>query len=258
MAFSDIQSEVNANVETSQHTQWSATLTKRWINRALRWICEGQIVLPDTRMTLGIRTYSHDFAWLLNEVTADTGDEQRAYALPIGDGDTIWTAADATQEVLPYRKVLNIELINSDDARVKLAKYFKKDIEDDSMFSDTTDTGIPSHVVFEAARLLLYELPDHGQNEDEAWTINMEHYGYLEDMSADADTNYVTTNYPQLLVYKASAYGFEWTKEKEAEKDFEDRAVKRMLEIITHDQSVALSGTERGMWPDAGARIGVS
>ena len=247
MQFSELQTAVNDNLESSQFTNWTAALTKRWINRALRWACEGQVILPEKSESLVKRLMSHDFSFLINEVQASTVDGQRTYALPNG----------ATTNVWEFRKDKNVELVDVNNYRVPLTKFHKTDIEDDPQFAYLTGEGTPSHFCIEQFRLWLYCLPDHSQNQDTAFSINMEYYGYLPDLSADDDSNDFTLKFPELIEYKATALGFGWAKDTDAEKEYEDKANRRMLELITNDETIDLGGIERGMEPSAGASIGV-
>jgi len=244
MQFSEIQAAVNDDLETSHFTNWTAVLTKRWINRALRWACEGQVVLPQATGILPL-TVSHDFSFLTNEVQASTIDEQRKYDLPDGSSADIWE----------WRKDKNIELIDASNYRVPLRKFHKRDIEDDPLFALLTGKGTPSHFCIEQFKLWLFCLPDHSQNSDTAWTINMEYYGYLPTLTADEDSNVLTVKFPDLIESKAAALGFEWAKDP-AWEYFDKQANKRLLEMITNDQSTELGGIERGMQPTAGAKIG--
>lgn len=241
MQFSEIQTNVNDNLEASHFTNWTAALTKRWINRAVRWACDGQV------LTAGGLLISHDFSFLINEVQASTVDEQRRYDLPDGSVSDVWE----------FRKDKNIELVDADDYRVPLTKLHKTDIEDDPQFAYLLGKGKPSHFCIEQKKLWLFPLPDHAANQDTAWTINMEYYGYLPDLSADADTNIFMLKFPELLEYKATALGFGWAKDTDAEQEYEAKAAKRLLELITNDQAIELGGIERGMQPTDGARIGV-
>jgi hypothetical protein len=245
MQFSEIQTIVNDHLETSSFTNWTAAYTKRWINRAVRWACNGQVILPETKQTLTKRVISHDFSFLITEVQASTVDEQRKYALPDGSTATIWE----------FRKDKNIELIDYNSYRKNLYKLHKTDIEDDPDFSYLLDKGIPSHYCIEGSKIFLYPLPDHSYNNDTAFTINMEYYSYLPELINDADTNVFTNKFPELIEWKATALGMEWAKDEQV-KYFNDKADEKLLEIITNDQSFELGGIEMGMQPTAGARLG--
>ena len=227
MQYSEIQTTVNDHLEASQLTNWTAALTKSWINQAQRWVCRGQLILPETSETLTKRQISHDFSFLINEVQASTVQEQRCYALPDGATASVWR----------FRKDKNIELIDASNYRQQLTKLHKTDIEDDSEFAYLLGKGAPSHFCIEQFKLWLYCLPDHAQNQDTAWTINQEYYGYLPDLSADADTNVLTLKFPEVLEYKATALGFEWAKDELAAY-YNKKADEELLEMITDDQAI--------------------
>jgi len=245
MQFSEIQSVVNDNLDASSFTNWTATLTKRWINRAVRWACNGQVILPETKETLTKRVISHDFSFLINEVQAGTVDEQRKYALPDGSTADIWE----------FRKDKNVELIDYNNYRIPLYKLHKTDIEDDPDFKYLLDKGIPSHFCIEGFKIDLFKLPDHSFNNDTAFIINMEYYGYLPELSDDTDTNVFTLKFPDLLEWKATALGMEWAKDEQV-KYFNDKADEKLLEMITNDQATELGGIEMGCRPTSGGRIG--
>jgi len=240
MQFSEIQTIVNDNLEASDFTNWTVAMTKRWINRAVRWACEGQVI------GAGRLLISHDFSFLKNEVQAATIDEQRKYDLPDGSISTVWE----------FRKDRNVELIDVSNYRRPLTKLHKTDIEDDPDFAYLLDKGIPSHFCIEQSKLWLFPLPDHSFNEDTAWTINMEYYGYLSELSADADTNIFTLKFPDLLEWKATALGMEWSKDEQVAY-FDNKAGEKLMRMITNDQAIDLGGIERGMVPSDGAQLGV-
>jgi len=239
MQFSEIQTIVNDNLEASQFENWTADLTKRWINRAVRWACRGRVITPAGLI-------SHNFSFLINEVQCSTVDEQRKYDLPDGTTSTIWK----------FRKDKNVELVDASSYRVPLTKFLKKDIEDDSDFAYLLDKGAPTHYCIEQSKLWLYPLPDHSANEDTAWTVNMEYYGYLPELSEDTDTNIFTVQHPELIEWKATALGMEWAKDEQVAY-YDSKAKERLLEIITDDQEIDLGGIERGMEPSEDSQLGV-
>lgn len=239
MNFLELQTALNDNLEGSQFTTLTDAMKKHWINQAQRWSCEGQVIVPGSPMI------QHNFSFLVCEAQANTVDEQRKYALPDGAVSGVWE----------FRKDKNIELVNSQNYRVSLTKFLKRDIEDDPNFSYLLGKGTPSHFCIEQFDLWLYKLPDHSCNEDTAWTINMEYYGYLADLSADVDTNVLTNKYHDLLEWKATELGFEWAKDTDASAFYGNKAIKRLLEIINNDQAIELGAVERGMQPVPGQSL---
>lgn len=245
MTFKELQDALNDNLEGSQFTNLTDDMRKNWINQALRWVCEGQVIVTDQfGKTMMIQ---HDFSFLCCEAQASTVNEQRKYALPDG----------SVTGVLEFRKDKNIELVNSQDYRVPLTKVLKKDIEDDTSFSYLLGKGIPSHFCIEQYDIWLYKLPDHSCNEATAWTINMEYYGYLPALSADGDTNIITLKNPEVLEWKSTELGFNWAKDTDGVEIYGNRATKRLLEIINNNQAIKLGALERGCQPVDGQSLGV-
>ncbi|MHC4345347.1 MAG: phage adaptor protein [Planctomycetota bacterium] len=241
MQFSELQTAVNDNLDAndSTFTNLTAAMTKRWINRAVRWACQGQVIAAGGLI-------SHNFSFLINEVQASTIDEQRKYDLPDGTTATIWE----------FRKDKNVELVNASSYRATLTKLHKTDIEDDPDFAYLLDKGKPTHFCIEQSKLWLFPLPDHSSNDDQAWTVNMEYYGYLPELSADSDANVFTLKSPELIEWKATALGMEWAKDAQVSY-FENKAKEKLIEMITNDQAIDLGGIERGMQPADGAQLGV-
>ena len=240
MQFSEIRTNLTDNIEGDDFTNLTTAMLNGWINDAVRWSCEGQVILPNGQLI------SHDFSFIVNEVQASTIDLQRKYDLPDGTTAGAWE----------FRKDKNVELIDADDNRVPLTKLHKKDIEDDPDFAYLLDKGTPTHFCIEQFKIWLFCLPDHSCNSDEAWTFNMEYWGYLPLLVEDTDTNVFTNKFHNLIEWKATALAMEWAKDPSLEY-YENKAVKRLVEMITNDQAIELGGIEKGMQPAAGNSLGV-
>lgn len=240
MQFSEIRAKVNDNLEGDDFTNLTVAMIDGWINDAVRWCCEGQVLLPNGQII------SHDLSFLIREVQASTVDLQRKYDLPDGTATGVWE----------FRKDKNVELIDADDNRVPLTKMHKTDIEDDPDFAYLLDAGTPSHFCIEQLKIWLFCLPDHSSNSDVAWTFNFEYYGFAPLLVEDTDTNVFTTKFHELIIWKATAFGLEWAKDSSMDY-YENKANKRLAEIVLNDQSFELGGIERGIVPNAGANIGV-
>jgi hypothetical protein len=122
----------------------------------------------------------HNFTFMKQEVTRSTVDLTRKYSLPTAS-DSNWAEVEAGTVRL-FKDEINTELINSGNQRVKLRKRLKEQIEDDPEFNDLDDSGTPSDYCVEQSYLWLYHKPDHSANEDTAWTINMNFFGYLPNL----------------------------------------------------------------------------
>ena len=239
MQLSEIRAKVNDNMEGDDFTNLTDAMIDGWINDAVRWCSEGQVVLPNGQLI------SHDLSFLIREVQASTVDLQRKYDLPDGTATDVWE----------FRKDKNVELINADDYREPLTKLHKTDIEDDIDFAYLLDEGTPSHFCIEQLKIWLYCLPDHSCNSDEAFLFNMEYFGYPPLLVEETDTNVFTAKFHEIIEWKASALGMEWAKDSLFEY-YENKANKRLAEIILNDQSLELGGIERGMIPESGNSLG--
>lgn len=237
MTFTELREIVKSNLEGADIPNLTEAMLSRWINSAQRWICQGSIVSAGLLI-------QHNFSFLVTETEADTIDEQRRYDLPSASGD-----------VLAFKSDKNIELIDYQNYRHPLTKLFKKDIEDKTKFRWLEGKGTPSHFAIEQGDIWLYPLPSHSTNNDTAFTINIEYYGYLTDLSADEDTNILTTSYPEVLEYKATALGFAWIKDEQAGY-YDGLAKEKLAEIITEDQGKIMIGLERGIAPIEGQSLG--
>jgi hypothetical protein len=239
--FSTLQTNVNDALEGDSFTNLTATMIKGWINSAMRWVCNGVLVLPNNKIL------NHNFSFLETEVEASTVNEQRRYDLPVEDAanDIMQFKAEKTDGIC--------ELIDYNDYRKQLTKLDKKEIEARTRFVDIADKGIPSHYCIDQSDLWLYPLPDHSANNDEVFIINFEYYGYLITLSDDDDTNYLTGHYPEILKWKATALGFEWAKDELANY-FENKAKSRLLEMILEDEKKK-GGVEIGMYPKPGQSL---
>jgi len=238
MNLLELREIIKSNLEGASIPNLTDAMFNRWINSAQRWVCEGSLVS-------GGILIEHNFSFLVAETQADTTDKQRRYALP--------TAADS---ILAFKADKNIELINHLSYRHPLIKVLKKDIEDNPKFRNLAGKGVPSHFCIEQSDIWLYPLPSHASNNNTAFTINMEYYGYLTDLSADGDTNVLTISYPEVLEFKATALGFLWIKDEQVSL-YDGLAKEKLAEMITVDQTKKIIGLERGMRPLLGQQLGV-
>ena len=208
-----------------------------WINESQRWVCRGALFLPTGEKL------KHNFSFLETENQGSTVDLQRRYALP---------TEDAANNIRKFKVEISCELINYNDYRVPLTRLFKKDIEDRPKFVNTQDAGTPSHYCIQENDLCLFKLPDHSYNNDTAWTINLEYYGYLITLSDDDDNNILTNDWPEVLEWYATALGFRFGFDGQKAEYYESKAKEMLLAMIQEDQAKALTGIEEGMKPAQG------
>ena len=242
MTLLELVEQVQSNWPTGFH---SDDLTKskviEFVNNAQRWICRGSIIVPGMAL-------NHNFSFLKQEVARNTVTQTQTYSLPTA-ADTTWTTVPAGGVVRKFKADDTCELKNSEDYRVPLIKQLKRNMEEKMEFLNTLGYGIPTHYVIDGDYLWLYRIPDHAYNSDEAFTINLEFYGYLADLSADSDSNVLTNDFPDILEYHATAAGFRFGFDIEQAEYFENKAKERFIEMITSDQDKTLSALEEGMYP---------
>jgi len=219
MSLSDIRTRVEENLDRDDLTD---TQLNRWINDAQRFICR-----------------AHNFSFMETECTSSTVDGQRSYALPDD-----------------FKSEINCELIDSDDYRVPLTKAHKQDIENKWRYRDTDDPGEPRHYAIQDGQIHLYPEPGHSDNDDTAWTINFEYYGYLDDLSGDSDTNDLIDNHPEVVELIATAYGFRYDHDHEKYRVWLNDGVGMLQAMIQADNTQKFGSLEEGMAPAPGSSMG--
>jgi len=191
MTLSAIRTDVQANWPTGYHSDvLDDDKVDEFINKAQREICR-----------------RYNFTFMEQEVTQDTVDEQRSYALPVV-GDTDWTEINSGTVFKFKSEEISCQLINSVSYRDYMVKLYKADLEQMTRFRDTNASGTPSHYCIRSGYLELWNKPNHSSNADTAWSINFEFYGYLTDLSSDTATNEIVSQYPLALEYLATSFGF--------------------------------------------------
>jgi len=235
----EIRTNIQANWPTNYH---SSVLVDgkidEYINRTQRWVARGSLLLPNNKHLI------HNFSFLKREITANTVDGQRRYALPI-----------ATSTIWEFKREISLELIDANSKRVPLTRAYKTHIEDDYVFRDTTATGTPRKYSLDDDDIWLYPLPDHSRNGDSAWTLNLEYYGYPADLSADTDNNKITNAYPEVLEYGATEMGYRYGKDTDEAEYWRAKKIEIFLEMVKVDQSYENAGIEEGIHPAAGQSL---
>lgn len=225
MALSDIRTNVADNVNRDDVPNTSGGLIDQAINNTQREIC---------------RIYNFEF--METETTSDTVDEQRSYSLPDGSGDA-----------LRFKAEINCELINYDDYRIPLTKIHKQDAENKAEYRDTGGMGTPRCYSIQYRQLHLYNKPDHSCNNDEAWTINLEYYGFLAELSDGDDTNDLIDDNPELVEAGATARCFGWAHEDEKKREWRVHFEAMLLTAIREDEVNKYGTIEEGMAPIEGS-----
>ncbi len=176
-------------------TDITASQLNTWINYAQRQICEA---------------FNYDFMQKQGKVVTEDG--QRTYILPSD-----------------YKDERTLEMINQDDQRVPLYKYTKEQLENE--FKDTTKTGIPKYYCFSQQAIFLYPLPDHSKNGGNRWIMNIEYYGYVDDLVNDTDETELTKKYPQFVMHMTLSEAFDFIYEEEKAQYYYKKAISEFQDI---------------------------
>ena len=240
--ISELRADVSANWPDNYHSSdLDDDKIDEFINATQRWVCRGSLILPNTGELI-----IHNFSWLKREVEGDTVGSQRRYALPDGLTSGVWR----------FRSEQSCELVNSDNYRKELTRSFKRDIEQDARYQDTTDTGEPDTYCIDDFDLWLYPLPDHSLNNSSAWTINLEYYGYLPDLSDSNTSNILSVDHPEVLEYGATEMGFRFGMDEERAEYWRAKKIELFIEMLRVDQALDYSGIETPIQPLLGQSLG--
>lgn len=239
MSMTDIRSDIQALLPSGY---FANVLTDAkllaLINAAQRWVCRGTYINNEGRRV------NHNFSWLTRECTQSTTDEQQRYSLPDG------TLQDAGgQWIWRFKNEISAELIDYQSHRVPLVRTFKGQVENDPRFVDSADVGKPRAYVVDQQQLWLYPKPDHGLNNNSPWTINLEYYGYLPDLSVSEPSNYLTAHCPEILTREGLGAAYEVGHDYDNANYWHNKAQELLIELINEDVAGTHSGIETGLRP---------
>ena len=219
MALSDIRTRVYGNIDRDDIPDSNGGLIDRWINDTQRRICR-----------------AFNFTFMESEADTTLVVSQRNYGLP-----------DASGSDLRFKTEIALEIIGSDDDRIRIKRIYKPDAELSDRYIDTTGTGTPKNYSLQKGQIYLYPLPD------EALTMNLEYYGFLDDLDEDTDTNDLLDDYPEVVEAMATAFGFRYVFEEERANYWESKAGALVNEMIKETNDNIYSNIEEGITPEAGA-----
>jgi len=219
MALSDIRTRVAMNVNRDDVPDTAGGLIVRWINEAQRRVCRAP-----------------NFSFMEAEAETTLVVDQRNYALPTASGDD-----------LRFKSEISLEIISSGDDRIRLKRIFKQDAENRDEFIDTTKSGTPRNYALQKGQIYLYPIPNI------ELTMNVEYYGFLDDLSADTDTNDLIDDYPEAVAALATSFGFRYVYEEERADYWETKATALVNEMIKESDDNKYGNVEEGMAPEAGA-----
>lgn len=198
----------------------------------------------------------HNFAFMKQEVTRSTSDDTQKYTVPTAEASgTTWTEVISGAAILRFKRDISLELINSQEYRVSLIKLHKQILEDKKILAKETGTGTPQFYDVDQDRIWLYKIPKHTYNSGEAWTMNLEFFGYLPDLAADGN-NVLTNNHPLLLECGITAKGYAWAKDIKMAEYWAGKARDIFAAMVNEDLDLQLSGQEEGFFPDPAQSVG--
>ena len=181
MALSDIRTRVASNINRDDIPDTAGGLIDRWINDSQRRICR-----------------AHNFTFMESEADTTLVVDQRNYALPTGSGTD-----------LRFKAEISLEIISANSQRQRLKRIFKQDAEKRDEYISTVKSGTPRNYSIQKGQIYLYPLPAT------ALTMNLEYYGFLDDLSDDTDTNDFIDDYPEAAEALATAFGYRYAFEEE-------------------------------------------
>ena len=221
MALSDIRTNIVDEVNRSDVVDANGGDVDRWINNAQRQICR-----------------SYNFTFLETETTTPTVADQKSYSLPDGTGTTLRFKSEISLEL--------IEPVSLD--RKPLKKTTKQDAE--RVFR-TNKSGRPIQYAIQQKAIFFYPTPT--DNSGNNWTVNIEYYGFLDDLAADGDTNDLVDDYPEALEYLAISFALRWAKEEERAEFWENKFKQYLAGMIKEADNDRYGTQELGMRPEPGA-----
>ncbi len=238
MTLSAIRSDIGINLPTNYHsTILDDDKKDEFINHFMRRVCR-----------------AHNFEWMKQELTRNTADGTQKYLLPTA-GDANWSELESGT-VLRHKEPFDAWLLNSASFILLLTKRFKKSITNDSKFQDATAGGVPTEWAVDQDYFWIFKIPEHASNDATAFVMHYVFYGFLADMSADGDTNWLVANIPELLEYGATALCYRLGLDYEQEALWESKAAALLAEIIKNDIEKKTSAMEEGMKPGSGQSLG--
>jgi hypothetical protein len=162
---------------------------------------------------------SYNYSFLFQTFPAiTTADGTASYALPTGfkdDAHTYWTDSDGQN-----RPLLMV------DRPTAWERYG----------TTSTDKGEPAAWSMEATTLTIWPTPD------DAYTIKVDGFGYLADLSADADHNVLTDEWPELLIAGALADCYAEVQMTEDSMLNEQKFAKFLRDLRVADVERSLAG----------------
>jgi hypothetical protein len=83
--------------------------------------------------------------------------------------------------------------------------------------------------------------------------MNLEYYGYLDDLVEDTDTNNLIDDYPETIEAFATSSGFRYSFEEERADYWEGKGGTLVQEMVKESNDNTFTNIEEGIEPEKGA-----
>ena len=161
---------------------------------------------------------------------------QRQLRTPLNENKTDYTITNKQLSVTLPTDFLEIISLYQDQyelTRVPMSKYRE--------MQKQGQTGNPQYFCREQQKLLLYPAPASG-------TLTLYYYGEFPALSADSDTNNLTTVCPDLVIYAALTYAADYFLDERA-AIFEQKYQQFLAEIQEQSNDQELNGSINAIQP---------
>ncbi len=226
MSLSSIRTRIKNNIENNDLL--TDTQIDQFINDTQRRTCR-----------------AHNFFWMETSATRSTTNGTSTYTLPSA-GDSNWTQSAG---VLEYKDEIDFNLTGYDSLTIPLTRTYQREAQDNIDYEDTSATGTPKRYSIQAGYIKLYQAPGHAYNNNTAWTMNLNYYGYLTELSGDSATNALVSEYPELLEYGATAECWRYLFEEDRADYWEGKYAAIYQEAVEESQKYIHGNIEEGMRP---------
>ena len=161
---------------------------------------------------------------------------QRQLRTPMNEAKTDYTITGETKSVtLPsdFLEIISLYQDKYELSRIPMRQYREA--------QKSTATGNPQMFVREQQKLLLYPVPTTG-------TLTLYYYAEFPELSADTDTNNLTTVVPDLVIYAALTYAADYYLDERAEI-FESKYLQFLQEVQEQSNDQELNGGIQAITP---------
>jgi hypothetical protein len=161
---------------------------------------------------------------------------QRQLRTPLNENKTDYTiTANTASLTLPtdFLEIISLYMGNSELSRIPMGRY--------RQLQQSAQVGTPQFFTREQEKLLLYPAPESG-------TVSLYYYAEFPALTADADTNNLTTVAPDLVIYAALTYAGDYFLD-ERSPIFEQKYGQFLNEIQEQSNDQELNGSTQAIQP---------